>query len=242
MVKKSILLYLQTIFKMRKFFIYIFLLLSTLTINAQINELGVFVGGSNYIGDIGPTDYIAPNKLAIGFIYKWNRSTRHAYRFSYTYSKIQASDIDSDVPSRNLRGKSFENPVHEFAVGLEFNFFEFDLHDSDKAMTPYVSTGINYFIYNENFIPNRVEELDYRHSQFAIPMIVGYKTRLFRNIILGAEIGARYALTDNLDGSNPKNNNLAVYRFGNLNSKDWYVFSGITLTYTFGKNPCFCAN
>ena len=70
MVKKSILLYLQTILKMRKFFSYILLLLSTLTINAQINELGVFLGGSNYIGEIGPTDYIAPNDIAIGLLYK----------------------------------------------------------------------------------------------------------------------------------------------------------------------------
>lgn len=227
---------------MRKFFVYILLLLSTLTINAQINELGVFLGGSNYIGDVGPTDYIAPNNVALGFMYKWNRSTRHAYRFSYTYSEIEAKDSDSDVSGRKLRGYSFKNYVHEFSAGLEFNFFEFDLHSHENTMTPYVFTGVNYFIYNEDFIPNKTNELDYRHSQFAIPMIVGIKTRLFRNFILGAEVGARYTLTDNLDGSNPKNDNLAVYRFGNLDSKDWYVFSGITLTYTFGKNPCFCAN
>lgn len=227
---------------MRKFFIYIFLLLSSTAIQAQINELGVFLGGSNYIGDVGPTDYIAPNKLAFGVLYKWNRSTRHSYRFSYTYSNIESADSDSDVPSRYLRGKSFKNSIHEFSLGLEFNFFEFNLHDSEKAFTPYVFTGVNYFIYNENFIPNTTEELDYRHSQFAIPMTVGIKTRLYRNFVLGAEIGARYTFTDNLDGSNPRNNNLEVYRFGNLNSKDWYVFSGITLTYTFGQNPCFCAN
>jgi hypothetical protein len=56
------------------------------------------------------------------------------------------------------------------------------------------------------------------------------------------EIGARYTFTDNLDGSNPKNKNFETLKFGNLNSKDWYVFSGVTLTYTFGKNPCFCAD
>ena len=48
---------------MRKFFIYIFLLLSTTAITAQINELGVFLGGSNYIGDIGPTNYINGTKV-----------------------------------------------------------------------------------------------------------------------------------------------------------------------------------
>jgi hypothetical protein len=49
-------------------------------------------------------------------------------------------------------------------------------------------------------------------------------------------------MTDNLDGSNPKNKNLAPLRFGDINSKDWYVFSGFTLTFTFGNKPCYCVN
>lgn len=71
-------------------------------------------------------------------------------------------------------------------------------------------------------------------------MIIGLKTRLVQNLIIGVEVGARYTFTDNLDGSNPINDNFETLRFGNLNSNDWYVFSGFTLTYTFGKNPCFC--
>jgi hypothetical protein len=47
---------------------------------SQIHEVGVFYG-SNYIGDIGPTTYIAPNEPAFGILYKWNKSPRHAYRF-----------------------------------------------------------------------------------------------------------------------------------------------------------------
>ena len=38
---------------------------------AQIFEIGVFAGGSNFIGDVGATDYISPNQLAIGGLYKW---------------------------------------------------------------------------------------------------------------------------------------------------------------------------
>jgi hypothetical protein len=26
-------------------------------------------------------------------------------------------------------------------------------------------------------------------------------------------------------------------KFGNINNNDWYVFSGLTLTYTFGEKP-----
>ena len=39
---------------------------------------------------------------------------------------------------------------------------------------------------------------------------------------------------------NPENDNFETLRFGNLNSNDWYVFTGFTVTYTFGNKPCYC--
>ncbi|MEZ4853271.1 DUF6089 family protein [Flavobacterium sp.] len=224
---------------MKRFLVYI-VFISSLSAISQIHEIGVFAGGINYIGDIGPTDYVKPNEPAIGLVYKWNRSPRHSWRFSYKYGELKANDKDSEAPNRYLRGYSFKNYVHEFSAGLEFNFFEFDLHNFDKVFTPYVFTGVNYFIYDELYIDNKKSKTDYRNGQFAIPMVVGLKAKIAQQFVLGVEVGARYALTDNLDGSFPENDNFASIRFGNLNSNDWYVFSGITLTYTFGENPCFC--
>ncbi|MCB0442837.1 MAG: hypothetical protein KDC50_02175, partial [Flavobacterium sp.] len=112
---------------MNRIKIALFFILIYAGLNAQINEIGIFAGGANYIGDVGPTTYIAPNDLAVGFIYKWNRSTRHTYRFSYTFGKISSNDLDADVADRQLRGFHFKNTVHEVSAGMEFNFFEFDL-------------------------------------------------------------------------------------------------------------------
>ncbi|MFY7939065.1 MAG: DUF6089 family protein, partial [Flavobacterium sp.] len=53
MVSRSILLYLQTIKKMKRFLLNILVLLFCITSFGQIHELGFFVGGSNYIGDVG---------------------------------------------------------------------------------------------------------------------------------------------------------------------------------------------
>lgn len=114
------------------------------------------------------------------------------------------------------------------------------MHDLKPQFSPYVFTGINYFAYDELFYTDNKASEDYKDGALAIPMIVGVKARLNRDFVIAFEVGARYTFTDNLDGSNPKNENLAPLRFGNLNSNDWYVFSGFTLTYTFGENPCFC--
>lgn len=226
---------------MKKLFLFVFIL-GMSKLNAQIHEIGGFLGGSNYIGDVGKTNYINPNEVAFGLVYKWNKSPRHAYRFSYTQSKITGNDLDSKVSGRKLRGYNFENSIKEVSVGLEFNFFDFNLHDFGQKTTPYIYTGITYFMYDELFVLNNQTEKDYSDSTFAIPMTVGIKSNITSNLILGAEVGARYTFTDNLDGSNPKNENLQSLKFGNINSKDWYVFSGITLTYTFGEKPCYCAD
>lgn len=228
---------------MKKILVLFFCLVFQNILTAQIHEIGVFLGGSNYIGDVGKTNYISPNELAVGILYKWNKSPRHSYRFSYTQSAISGNDLDSDVPGRVQRGYKFKNHIKELSAGLEFDFFDFNLHEVLKRkITPYVYSGISYFAYNELFVLNGETKKDYTASAFAIPMTIGVKGNILENFILGFEVGARYTFTDNLDGSLPKNENLETLKFGNINSKDWYVFSGFTLTYTFGDKPCYCAD
>ena len=211
-------------------------------LNAQIHEVGVFLGGSNFIGDVGKTNYVSPNELAFGILYKWNKSPRHSYRFSYMQSTISGNDLDSEVPGRKQRGYKFKNEIKEFSMGLEFDFFDFNLHDGKKKITPYVCLGVSYFAYDELFVVNGETKKDYGAGAFGIPIIVGVKSNIADHWVLAAEVGVRYTYTDNLDGSNPKNPNLQSLEFGNVNSNDWYVFSGITMTYTFGNKPCYCAD
>jgi hypothetical protein len=228
---------------MKKILVLFFCLIFQNFLNAQIHEIGIFLGGSNFVGDVGKTNYISPNQPAFGILYKWNKSPRHSYRFSYNQTTISANDADSEVPGRNLRGYKFKNNIKEFAAGLEFDFFDFNLHEELKRkITPYVYSGLAYFTYDELYVFNGETKKERSSKSLAIPMTVGVKGKISENIILGLEVGARYTFTDNLDGSSPKNKDLEPLKFGNLNSKDWYVFTGFTLTYTFGNKPCFCAD
>lgn len=235
------LLYLHAIFELMKriVFAFIFLLIAPLS-EAQIHEIGVFMGGSNFIGDIGPTDYISPKKPAFGLLYKWNRSPRHAWRFSYMQTRLSSYDADSDMTSRIERDFRFKNDIKEFCAGLEFDFFEFDLHDSNSQFTPYVFTGLSYLRYESLYIKDGKYKTDASRGTIAVPMIVGIKGRIFENFVIGFEVGARNSFADDIDGSKPKSSKYSNLKFGNLTSKDWYVFSGLTLTYTFGEKPCFC--
>jgi hypothetical protein len=228
---------------MKKIFNLLLCFFPFITLNAQINELGVFIGGSNFVGDVGSTTYINPDKAAFGVLYKWNKSPRHSYRFSYTQSQVSGNDLDSDEGGRNKRGYRFKNNVKEFSAGLEFNFFDFNLHDYHTKVTPYIYSGLSFFLYDGLYRfktnPNDIRSVS--SNSFAIPIILGIKSNVTPHFVIGAEVGVRYTFTDNIDGSNPDTSNQNILKFGNLNNNDWYVFSGITLTYTFGQKPCYCA-
>lgn len=208
-------------------------------VNAQTYEIGVFAGGANVIGDVGRTNYILPSGPAFGGIFKWNKSKRYAWRASVMYGSFTADDSKSSKSSREQRGYVIDNSVLEASAGIEFNFVEYNLHKLGPAFTPYLYTGFTYFRYDFNYFDAlQVQDINQKEGSFAIPMTVGAKYRLNQFLILGAEIGARYTFTDNLDGSNPEGSNFEQFRFGNILSDDWYVFSGFTLTYTFGRKPC----
>jgi len=221
----------------------IFSVLSLVSVQAQINELGIYLGGSNFVGDVGATNYISPRKLAAGVLYKWNRSKRHSYRASFIFTELNGVDRNSDDPRRIERNYEFSNQIKEFSVGLEFNFLDFNLHNYQALGTPYLHTGITIAHHGNYYFRNGIQT-DEGTSSFAygIPMTLGFKTNVLGNFILAFEVGARYTFTDEIDGNVPDGDRLERFQFGNINNNDWYVFSGLTLTYTFGKNPCYCVN
>jgi len=235
----------------RKIILVIFFF-STVHIFSQDNEIGIFAGGSNYIGDVGPTTYISPfsynasTNYVLGVIFRKNFNERISARAKFNYSKIGSSDNwPQTADYRKARGKYFKNRIVEVGLGIDFSFTEFDVYDSSLQMTPYVSSGISYFSYNAL----RYQLTEFNATQYAdafsisIPITLGYKVKPLKNFIIAFEITANHSFSDNLDGSKPGEKQLASSEvFGSTLSKDWYVFSGISITYLFGKKNCYCPN
>jgi len=218
-------------------------LLITQSNYAQINEIGVFGGGSNFIGDVGPTKFIAPNTPSIGLIYKWNRSKRHSYRVTVIYSDLKSKDMKSNDPRRIQRDYFLDSNLLEISTGIEFTFKDFDLHTGEITGTPYLFSGIAATRYSLSHFKNGLQVHEGgKDWTVGIPMVLGYKTNILGDFIIGFEIGARYTFTDNIDGSFPQDSNYQQYQYGNTNNNDWYTFTGFTLTYTFGIKPCYCHN
>src|SRR5690606_31192674 len=187
------------------------------TTSAQIHELGVTIGASNTISDIGPTNFVNPTDWGYGIQYRWNRSPRHSWRVNYTYIPVSGKDSNSDMGFRKKRDLQFKNTLHEVALGLEFNFFEFDLHNEWFAFTPYIYTGLAGFAYKDSYFNNKKQQILAEDDSYAlaIPMTVGLKTLINKKIVLSAEVGFRYTLTDNIDGNHPKLTSATTQSFGN---------------------------
>ena len=227
---------------MRYLILFLLGLLCVQTSHSQIYEVGVFGGGSNFIGDVGSTAYIAPNAPALGVILKWNRSTRHSWRVSLIYSDLKGKDSKSDDPRRKARNYNFDSNLFEISAGMEYTFWDFDLHTSGIKAVPYLYSGISVANHDNYLFDSLGGYTDEGTDSwaFGIPMVLGIKSNITKHFILGFEVGARYTFSDELDGSVPDDSFAENFSFGNTNSNDWYVFTGFTLTYTFGQRPCYC--
>lgn len=203
---------------------------------AQINEVGILIGGSNYIGDIGRNNYIYPNKVAGGLIYKWNFNPRVAFRGTISHIPIAGNDLDSSNEIRKNREVAFSNAINELAVGVEYNFFEYDLSSEDKIATPYILlelVGFNYKTVTAEPTPRNYEYGN--KTSYAIPFGIGFKSKLVGKFAFAIETKFRYTFEDDLDYTTNRINSL---NFGGT-SKDWYVFTGISIVYTFGRPACY---
>ena len=237
------------IYKVKFFFVLVFFLSQSY---CQKNELGIFIGGSNYVGDVGPTTFINPNDIIGGLLYKKNFNNRFALRGSISYGNLYSSDLlPGSSDNRIIRRYGFENKFADFNIGFEFNFKEFDIEDGSKQNTFYIHSGLSYFInkFNKhNYLlalasptstPSPLPDV----NDFSLPISLGLKFKpLEKRFTFGFEISANYSFTDDLDGSDEviENSNPSLGPFGGNLSNDWYFFTVFKITYIFGKHKCYC--
>ena len=215
------------------------------TLVSQVYEIGFSVGGTNYVGDIGSTKYIQPNQLAGNLFFKYNYNPRIALRGTYSYLPIKGSDANADTPFRIDRDlPSFSNTIHELAVGMEYNFYEYDISSSAKSWTPYLLFELAAFNYagisgEEDANGNGdIDATEYQYAQktkFAVPIGIGFKSLLSGAFAFAFETKIRYTFADDLDTISGSNRALKIEGNGN----DWYVFTGASLIYTFGRPSCY---
>ena len=116
---------------------------------AQRHEIGVSVGGVNYIGEIGSTQYIQPRHLEVGIIYKRNFNDRIGIRAIYSMGKLSGNDENASELDRLERWPgplSFANDYSILGARVEINYVKFPVGEFGFSWTPYIHAGINRMV------------------------------------------------------------------------------------------------
>ncbi len=221
---------------MKKGIFLFFFIAFSINLSAQVYEIGVFLGGSNYVGDIGRTNYVYPNKVAGAVFFKYNYNPRIAFRGTYSYLPIQGNDLEADTDLRINRGLNFKNTINELALGLEYNFYEYNIAERGKTWTPYILVELAAFRYKTAVAEPVPFQYQFQNkTSFTVPVGIGFKSKLYQNFAFALETKIRYTFEDDLDYTTLDIQHLNFGGTGN----DWYMFTGVSFIYTFGRPPCY---
>lgn len=128
----------------------VFLLLLATSASAQMRgwEVGGWIGGSNYFGDLNTDWRFNRAKPALGAIVKYNFNDRLALCGSINTTYLEAFDSDSKNTFEQRRNLDFSTYLFDGTSQLEFNFLPYVHGSRDYYFTPYMAAGFAIFRFN----------------------------------------------------------------------------------------------
>jgi len=195
---------------MRKIVIIICIVLSSGFLHAQTMEIGVFGGGSYYLGELNPGFHFLNTKPAYGLVARFNHGSRWTLKLSGYRGKVEGDD--NNVNGNAVRGLKFESQLTDIAAVLEFNFLDYFTGSNRNDWSPYIFGGVGVVMFNpkadgivlrdlgtEGQNESSVGRDQYSLIAFTIPFGVGLKYSLSSRFGLGFEWGMRKVYTDYID-------------------------------------------
>ncbi|MCU0442435.1 MAG: DUF6089 family protein [Bacteroidia bacterium] len=188
--------------------------------SSQNIEFGLFLGASNYYGDLSNNSIVPSQTHFSGsFIGRYNVSERFAVKGFVGYGRISGSDENSTDAVMKSRNLSFFSDIIEASAHLEYNLVKNSTAYSanTKKVIPYLFVGVGLFNFNPKAeYGGQVYELQplgtegqgstvyndrtkYALTQLCIPFGIGLRKKLGNNFSFGIELGARYTRTNYLD-------------------------------------------
>lgn len=175
-------------------------------------ELGGWIGGSNYFGDLNTNYRLNRAHPAAGILTRYNFNDRLALRIGASYGKISATDADSKNEFERRRNLSFRSNIVDGAMLLEFNFMPYMHGHRDYYYTPYVFAGPAVFFFKPQAeldgtwydLPAQGTEGQFRGDEYgttqgALAYGLGFKLDLSYRWSMTVELSGRKVFTDYLD-------------------------------------------
>lgn len=175
-------------------------------------EVGGWLGGTYYFGDLNTNFNLSLPGLAGGAIVRRNFNERVSLKFSANYGILRGDDAVSNNIYERARNLSFRTPVFDGAAQLEFNFLPYKHGSQDEYFTPYLFAGLNVLHFNPqaeyegDWVDLRPlgTEGQFRGEEYysvsgGVLFGGGFKIDLSYEWSLNFEIAGRHTFTDYLD-------------------------------------------
>jgi hypothetical protein len=181
------------------------------------HDVGVFIGGSYYIGDLNPQRHFFQTQPAGGAFYRFNYNYRLAFRGGVNIGSVIGDDTQSSDDDQLERNLNFKSKIYEFNAMAEFNFVEYAIGHKKFIFSPYVYLGISAFKFdpmaniNNQWVDlhklntegqktsQNAGQKQYKLIQPSIPFGFGFKLDLAKDVGLAFEWGPRKTFTDYID-------------------------------------------
>lgn len=193
----------------------IYLCFLPLFVPAQFIEIGGKGGALSFNGDINPDNIIANTEAAYGAFIRYTPHPHFSSQFHFVKGTLIANDRQSDRSDIKERNLNFKSDLMEFALLAEFNILPFDPWTKSRVLSPYIGTGLAYFMFNPQTKYNgswvdlqplgtEGQGLDgfsapYHLHQFSVPLTAGLKYALGQRFCIALEFGYRFTFTDYID-------------------------------------------
>ncbi len=181
----------------------------------QKNEVGLFFGGSYYIGDLNPSRQFAMTRPGAGVLYRYNVNDHLAFRGNVFWGSVAGDD--AVIGYNETRNLHFRSSVFEISGQAEVNFLHFQPGDLETPFSPYIFAGGGIFTFNPqaeidgqwyNLKPLNTEgqgsemypeRKPYNLISHNFLFGIGYKFNITRQFTGALEWGMRRTGTDYLD-------------------------------------------
>jgi hypothetical protein len=196
-------------------FIFIFIVVAE-KLHAQAEaivhegEFGASAGFAHYFGDINPNIGLKSPNRSFGLFYRKQYGNYISLRLHGQAAHVGYSDYRNNDPELRRRNLSFESDIYSLSLRGDFNFFKFKPGSRNYRFTPYVSVGAGVFWYNPyTYLPTEkdpiflrdltTEKQGYDPLDLIVPVGIGVKYNIHKNINIGFELTHYYTGTDYLD-------------------------------------------
>ncbi|MCB0707142.1 MAG: hypothetical protein KDC34_17620 [Saprospiraceae bacterium] len=199
-------------------------------------EAGIYIGGTNYLGDLAEQVALQETHPAYGVFLRWNPAKMIGIKTSLLAGRLSGNDANSLI----LYRRAFKFSMPFWSTNLQLEILPFAKRrylspfDFKRGVEPYLALGVGYTAANDKLdysnspieaiqipFPEPNNQVTFFNSSFG----AGLRFEIWEYWSISLEGAWWYVYSDYLDG---------VSINGRSTRNDWYLTAGLMVSHHFG--------